>query len=55
MCLHGALCFVPFILISNTTTFSKNVLTFDHSPGVEGVYKDRICACMVIYTPFLLI
>ena len=32
----------------------KNVSTFDPTPRVEGVCKDRICACMVIYAPFLL-
>ena len=30
----------------------KNVLAFELTPGVEGEYKDRICACMVLYTPF---
>ena len=33
----------------------KNILTFDHAPGVEGVRKDRICVCMVVYAPFPLI
>ena len=31
----------------------KNVLTFDPTPGAEGVYKERMCACMMLYAPFL--
>ena len=27
----------------------KKVLTFDPTPGVKGVCKDRICACIVLY------
>ena len=30
----------------------KNVLTFGPTPGVEGLCKDSICACMVIYALF---
>ena len=38
------------------TTFSKkNVLTFDPAPEVEGVCKDRICACMMLCASFPLI
>ena len=56
MCLHGALCSIPINFICNMTTFRKKiVLTFDPTPGVEGVCKDRICACMVLFAPFPLI
>ena len=55
MCLHGALCSIPFNLICNDYFRKKNVLTFDPNPGVEGVCKDRICACMVLFAPFPLI
>ena len=33
----------------------KNVLTFGLTPGVEGVCKDRMCACMVLCVPLPLI
>ena len=53
MCLHDALCSISFNLISNMTTLKKkNVLTFEPTQGVEGVCKDKICACMVLYAPF---
>ena len=55
MCLHGALCSIPFNLICNMATFSKKVLPLDPTPGVEVVCKDRMCACMVLYSPFSLI
>ena len=52
MCLHGALCSIPFHLICNMTIFSKkNVLT----PGVKGVCKDRICVCILLHLSFPLI
>ena len=53
MCMHGVLCSIPFNLINSMTTFrKKNVLSFDPTPGIECVCKDRICACMVLYAPF---
>ena len=52
MCLHGAVSSIPFNLICNMSTFrKKNVLTFDPTPGVKGVCKDRICACIMVYAP----
>ena len=36
-------------------TFRKNILAFDHTPGIEDVYKDTICACMVLFALFPLI
>ena len=55
MFLHGALHSIPFNLICNMITFrEKNVFTFDPTPGVEGVCKDRICACVVIHAPISL-
>ena len=33
----------------------KNVLTFDPTPGVDGVCKDRIGACMLMHLSFRLI
>ena len=50
MCLQGALCSIPFNLICNVTTFRKK-MTFDPTLRIEGVCKDRICACMVLYAP----
>ena len=55
MCLYGALCSIPINLICNMNTFRKNDLTFDRAPGVEGVCKDRICACMLLHSSFPLI
>ena len=55
MCLHGALCSFPINLICNVTNFKKNVLTFDPNLGVEGVCKDKICACMILHSSFPLI
>ena len=52
MCLHGALCSIPDNLISNMTSFRKDVLTFDQTPGVEDVCKNRIYACIVPYDLF---
>ena len=34
---------------------NKNVLTFDPTPGVKSVCKDRICACMLLHFSFPLI
>ena len=49
MCLHGALCSIPFNVICNMTSFRKiNVLTFDPTLGVEDVCKDRISGCIVL-------
>ena len=54
--LYVGLYFFPFNMICNRTTFRKNnILPFDPTPQVEGVCKDRICACMVLFTPFTLI
>ena len=40
ICLHGALCSIPFKLIFNMTTFSKkNVSTFGTQPHVSMVYE----------------
>ena len=57
MCLHGALCSIPFNLICNMTTFSKKKCFDLLTPpqGVKGVCKDRICASKVLYAPFPLI
>ena len=52
LCVHGALCSIPINLICNMTTFRKNVLKFDSALGVEGVCKDRICACMLVHSSF---
>ena len=56
MFLHGALRSISFNLICKMTTFRKK--SFDHKTlpqGPDGVCKDRICACMVLYIPFPLI
>ena len=51
MCLHGALCSIPFNLICNMTTFSKEMFRpFDPTPGAEGESKDRICDCMLLHS-----
>ena len=56
MCLDGALCSIPINLICNMTIFTKKiVLTFDPTPGVEGVCKDRMSACMLLHSSFPLI
>ena len=52
MCMHGVLCSIPFNLINSMATFRKNALSFDPTPGIECVCKDRVCACMVLYAPF---
>ena len=44
MCLHCTLFSIVY-LICSMTTFRKYVLTFDPTAGVEGICKDRICAC----------
>ena len=36
-------------LICNMTTFRKKNVTFWSNLGVQGVCKDRICACMVLF------
>ena len=53
MCMHGALCSILNNLKCNITTFTKNVLTFDPTPGVKGVCKDRIIACKSLHSSFL--
>ena len=56
MCLYGGVSSIPFSLICNMTTSVKIiVLTFDSTPGVEGVCKDIVCACIVLYVQFPLI
>ena len=52
MCLHGALFSISFNLICNTTTFKKKWFYLLTPYGVEGVCKDIICACMVLYALF---
>ena len=43
-------CSILFNLICNMATFrKKKVLTFDPSPGVKGVCKDRIIFIMCLY------
>ena len=48
------LVFFPLNLICNMTTF-RIFFTFSTIPQVEGVCKERIRACMVLYAPFPLI
>ena len=55
MCMYGALCSIFFYLICNMTSFGTNVLICNPTLGVEGVCKDRICACMVLYAQFSII
>ena len=55
MCLHCALCLIPFNLICNMATFRKKVLTFRSNIRVMGVCREWICACMVLYVSFHLI
>ena len=43
MCLRVAIYSIPFNLIYSMT----KCLKFDPTPGIEGVCKDRIFACMV--------
>ena len=56
MCLHKALCSIPFNLLCNMTTFrKKNVSTFDLTPGDEGVCV-RLCVHVAAFAiPFNLI
>ena len=56
MCFHGTLNSIPYNLLFNTNTFSKKMfLTFWSHLEVEGVCKNRICACIFLYVPFPLI
>ena len=56
MCLHGAPCSIPFNLICNMTTFwNGNILTFHPTPGTDGVYRGRICACILLHLSIPLI
>ena len=48
------LLYAPFPLIWYATWLLIKVLTFDPTPGVEDVCRDKICLCMVFYAPFLL-
>ena len=52
MCMHGALCSSSINWTGNVITIEKNVLTFDPTPGVECVCKDRVCACMLLFSSF---
>ena len=54
MFLHGDLCSIPLINMQHDF-FQGKKLTFVPTPGIEGVCKDRIYACMVLYDPFPLI
>ena len=43
--------YVPFSFIDMQHDYfkkKKNCLTFDYTPGVAGVWKDRICHCCCI-------
>ena len=51
LCLHDALCSIPFNSICNMTTFRKNDL-LTPPQGTKGVFEDRICACILLYAPF---
>ena len=53
--LTWCLCSIPFNLICSIATLRKHILTFDPTQGVEGVCKNRIWACVVLYAPFPLI
>ena len=45
-CLNSVLCFIPFNLICNMTTFRKeNKITFDPTPGVKGKCVPYISLC----------
>ena len=48
--LHSLLIWYATWLLSK-----KNVFTFDPTTGVEGLCKDRICACMLLHSWFHLI
>ena len=50
--LRGTLCSIPFLTCNMTTFRKKSFDSFDPTPGAEGVYKDKICVCMVLYAPF---
>ena len=55
MCLHGALRSIPFDMQHDYFQKKRMFSPFDLAPGAEGVYKDNICACVVLYTSFPLI
>ena len=46
---------IPFNLICNMTTFRKKCFDLLTEPQRPNVCKDKICACVVLYAPFLLI
>ena len=54
VCFYVCLYFFPFNLKCSKTTVRKN-WTFDLTPRVECVFKDKIYACMVLCTLFSLI
>ena len=53
MCLHGALCSIPFNVLCNMTTFSKKY--FDPTQGIEDVSTCKIFATMLLHVSFPLI
>ena len=54
MCLHGTLSSFHFNSLSNTRTFRKKMFwPLDPATGAEGVFKDRLSACLVLYASFL--
>ena len=52
MCLHGALCSIPFNLIGSMTIFSKNILTPPQLLRGCVRTEDRKYACMVLEAEF---
>ena len=52
MYLNGALCSIFITLICNVTIAEKNDLTFDPTPVVKGVSKNRICARLLLHLSF---
>ena len=56
MCLHCALCSIPFNLICNMTTFSKKKgFDFDHTLGSRVCIRTENVLAFVCYAPFPLI
>ena len=51
---HGDLGYIPFNFNMQMATFNLKIMTFDPTPGVEGVFMDIILyACMVLSAPLL--